>query len=159
MTEKIESNDFVVLVSRKGGLLCVLRAKSLQSCVTLCDLMDCSPPGSSDPGILHARTLEWVAMPSSRGSSWPREEPVSLTSPVLEAGSLPILPCRYTNLCLQKCMWLVTWQLYMYGNMDKDIRIPVVYRIEKRYHRQREEGIFWKEGCLRKKGQNLGVVC
>ena len=34
--------------------------------------MDCSPPGSSDHGILRARILEWVAMPSSRGSCWPR---------------------------------------------------------------------------------------
>ena len=47
-------------------------AKSLQSCSTLCDPMDCSPPGSSVHGILQARILEWVAMPSSRGSSWPR---------------------------------------------------------------------------------------
>ena len=37
-----------------------------------CDLMDCSPPGSSVHGILQARILEWVAMPSSRGSSPPR---------------------------------------------------------------------------------------
>ena len=37
-------------------------AKSLQSCPTLCDPMDCSPPGSSVPGILQARTLEWVAI-------------------------------------------------------------------------------------------------
>ena len=44
-------------------------AKSLQSCPTLCDPMDCSLPGSSVPGILQARTLEWVAMPSSKGSS------------------------------------------------------------------------------------------
>ena len=44
-------------------------AKSLQSCPTLCDPMDCSPPGSSVHGILQARILEWVAMPSSRGSS------------------------------------------------------------------------------------------
>ena len=36
-------------------------AKSLQSCPTLCDPMDCSPPGSPVPGILQARTLEWVA--------------------------------------------------------------------------------------------------
>ena len=35
--------------------------------------MDCSPPGSSVHGILQARILEWVAMPSSRGSSWPRD--------------------------------------------------------------------------------------
>ena len=44
-------------------------AKSLQSCLTLFDPMDCSPPGSSAHGILQARILEWVAMPSSRGSS------------------------------------------------------------------------------------------
>ena len=43
-------------------------AKSLQSYLTLCNPMDCSPPGSSVHGILQARTLEWVAMPSSRGS-------------------------------------------------------------------------------------------
>ena len=41
-------------------------AKSLQSCLTLSDPMDCSPPGSSVHGILQARVLEWVAMPSSR---------------------------------------------------------------------------------------------
>ena len=37
-------------------------AKSLQSCPTLCDPIDGSPPGSSVPGILHARTLEWIAI-------------------------------------------------------------------------------------------------
>ena len=40
-----------------------------QSCLTLCDHMDCSPPPSSVHGILPARMLEWVAMPFSRGSS------------------------------------------------------------------------------------------
>ena len=48
-------------------------AKSLQSCLTLCDPMDGSPPGSSVDGILQARILEWVAMPSSRGSSRSRD--------------------------------------------------------------------------------------
>ena len=38
-----------------------------------CDPLDCSPPGSSVHGILQARILEWVAMPSSRGSSQPRD--------------------------------------------------------------------------------------
>ena len=47
-------------------------AKSLQSCPTLCNPLDCSPPGSSAHGILQARILEWVAMPSSRGSFQPR---------------------------------------------------------------------------------------
>ena len=36
--------------------------KSLQSCLTLCDPIDDSPPGSTVPGILQARTLEWVAI-------------------------------------------------------------------------------------------------
>ena len=66
-------------------------AKSLQSCPTLCDPRDGSPPGSPVPGILQARTLEWVAIytvyrilqarilewvaiPFSRGSSQPRDQ-------------------------------------------------------------------------------------
>ena len=40
----------------------VAAAKSLQSCLTLCDPIDSSPPGSSVPGTLQARTLEWVAI-------------------------------------------------------------------------------------------------
>ena len=44
-------------------------AKSLQSCLTPCDLIDSSPPGSSVPGILQARRVEWVAISFSRGSS------------------------------------------------------------------------------------------
>ena len=41
----------------------------VQSCPTLCTLVDCRLPGSSVPGILQARILEWVAIPFSRGSS------------------------------------------------------------------------------------------
>ena len=48
-------------------------AQSLQLCPTLCDPMDHSLLGSSVHGILQARILEWVAMPSSRGSSPPRD--------------------------------------------------------------------------------------
>ena len=49
-----------------------MHAKSLQLCLTLCDPMDYSPPGSSVHGILQARIVEWVALPSSRGSSQDR---------------------------------------------------------------------------------------
>ena len=55
-----------------------VHAYSLQLCPTLWDPMDCSLPGSSIHGILQARILEWVAMPSSRGSSQPRVETMSL---------------------------------------------------------------------------------
>ena len=48
--------------------------KSLQSCLTRCDPMDCSPPGSSVHGTLQTRLLEWVAMSFSRGSSRPRDQ-------------------------------------------------------------------------------------
>ena len=51
-------------------VLCVVT----QSCLTLWNPTDCSPPGSSVHGILQARILEWVAMPSSRGSSQPSDQ-------------------------------------------------------------------------------------
>ena len=56
----------------KPIVLCV-HAQLLQSCLTLCDPMDCSPPDSSVHGILQTTILEWVAIPSSRGSSQPRD--------------------------------------------------------------------------------------
>ena len=49
----------------KDMLLAAAAAKSLQSCPTLCDPMDCSLPGFSVHGILQARTLEWVAIPKT----------------------------------------------------------------------------------------------
>ena len=61
-----------------GGAPCVTQqpltaaaaAKSLQSCPTLCDPIDGSPPGSPVPGILQARTLEWVAISFSNVWKW-----------------------------------------------------------------------------------------
>ena len=57
-------------------MVCVptLHTKSLQLCLTLCDPLDCSLPGSSVHGILQARVLECVTMPFSRGSSRPRDQ-------------------------------------------------------------------------------------
>ena len=53
-------------------------AKSLQSCLTLCDPIDSSPPGSAVPGILQARTLEWVAI--SFSNAWKRKVKVKSLS-------------------------------------------------------------------------------
>ena len=55
----------IVFVKVKG------KSKVAQSCPTLCDPVDCSLPGSSIHGIFQASILEWVAISSSRGSSWP----------------------------------------------------------------------------------------
>ena len=57
--------------------------RALQSCLTLCNTMDCNPLGSSVPGIFQARILEWVAMTSSRGSSCSGIRLESLVSPAL----------------------------------------------------------------------------
>ena len=69
-------------------MLSQIKLYRLQSCPTLCDPMDCSPQGSSVHGILQARILEWVAMPSSREEDLPNLgiEPTSLMSPVLASG-------------------------------------------------------------------------
>ena len=57
-----------------SSFLCAwVHAKWLKSCPTLCDPMNCSPPGSCVNGILQARILEWVAMPSPRESSQPKD--------------------------------------------------------------------------------------
>ena len=58
-------------------------AKSLQSCPTLCNPIDGSPPGSAVPGILQARTLEWVAISFSNVWKWKSESEVAQSCPTL----------------------------------------------------------------------------
>ena len=66
----------------KSGVLVGVKVKVLvaQLCLTLCKLMDCSLPGSSVHGILHAKILEWIAIPFSRESSG-----IKPRSPALQA--------------------------------------------------------------------------
>jgi len=75
-----------------GVYVCVWYA---QLCLALCDRMDYSPKGSSVHGILQARTVEWVAMPSSRGSCRPRDQTLR-------------------HLCFLHCRWILyhwaTWE-------------------------------------------------
>ena len=93
---------------RKKTLLyavCV-HTKLLQSCLTLCDPKVCSPPGFSVHGILQARTLEWVAISSSRGSSRPRD---GICIPDLAGGFFATEPpgtpprCLFLFLCILHC--------------------------------------------------------
>ena len=60
----------ILLTGESASGVCVLAA---QLCPTLCNPMDCSPPGSPVHGILQARIMEWVAISFSRGSSRPRD--------------------------------------------------------------------------------------
>ena len=70
-----------VFAAARASKICIfLKEFSLShvQVVSLCDPMDCSPPGSSVHGILQARILEWVAIPFSKESSQPRDQtPVS----------------------------------------------------------------------------------
>ena len=75
----------LVLRAGVGAYLEVKWSEVAQSCPTLCDPTDCSPPGSSVHGIFQAWTLEWVAISFSRGSSWPRDW---TRSPTLRADAL-----------------------------------------------------------------------
>ena len=68
----------VSLVFPSHDIIAAAAAKSLQSCLTLCDAIDGSPPGSSIPGILQARILEWVA--------------ISFSNPCMHAKSLQSCP-------------------------------------------------------------------
>ena len=82
-------------------ILCV-HAKLLLLCLTLCHPVDCSLPGSSAPGILQARILEWVVMPFSRGSSQPRNWTCVPVVPALQADSLHLNHQSEKPLCTIK---------------------------------------------------------
>ena len=73
---------------------------SLQLCLTLCNTMNCSPPGSSVHGILQARILVWVAMPSTRGSSLPWDRTLVFYISYWQVGSLPLKPPRKIQMLL-----------------------------------------------------------
>ena len=90
-----KTGDFLIQYSLKGYCAVILNkimknqsiaaaaAKSLQLCLTPCDPIDGSPPGSPIPGILQARTLEWVAISFSSARKWKAESEVAQSSPTL----------------------------------------------------------------------------
>ena len=101
-----------------------MHAKTLQSCLTLCDPMDYSLPVSSFHGILQTRIPEWVAISFSRGSSWPRDNThvsyVSSVHGILQTRVLegvarsssrgPSQPRDWTHISYVSCT--DTWVLY-----------------------------------------------
>ena len=98
--------DWTIATAAKYALHACLPAKWLQSCLTLCDPMDCSPPGSSVHGILQARILEWVVISFTRGSALPRSW--TCISSVLhwQVGSWPLAP-------LYCCEYVYIWCTYI----------------------------------------------
>ena len=87
------------------------------SCVWLCTPTDGGPPGFSIHGFLQARILVWVAMLSSRGSSWPRDQTMSLTSPTLTGAFFTVsatkeAPLRSLGFSKQLPKWLWKREYY-----------------------------------------------
>ena len=71
---ELEENKFCFLCCPVCGICHGVLCLVTKLCLTLCDPMDCSPPGSSVLGIFQARILEWVAISSSRGSPWAKNQ-------------------------------------------------------------------------------------
>ena len=94
---------------------------------TLCDPVDCSPAGSSVHGILLARILEWVAMPSSRGYSQPRDQTCFLPLLPWQVGSLPLgLPGKHEPIWvgfsvtyIQRVLTNIAWGFFPWGKTLK----------------------------------------
>ena len=95
----------------------------VQSCLTLCDPSDCNLPGSSVHGVLQARILVWVAMPSSRGSSWPRDLTHILYIPCIGSPVLYHLGSQYRwtdepiTRCVSGAIFNETQSGQSHGNM------------------------------------------
>ena len=97
-------------------------AHSLRLCLTVCDPMNCSQPGSSIYGILQARILEWTVMPSSKGSFWPRDRTCLSASPALPGGFLPLVPpgkIHITNLIIRGVISIRGF--FSYANLTSNV--------------------------------------
>ena len=105
----------------QGSFYAAAAAKSLQSCLTLCDPIDGSPPGSPVPGILQARTLEWVAI--SFSNAWKRKVKVKSPSHVWLFSD----PMDWVRSISHNCDWypLISWERKIWkmhfdiGNLNK----------------------------------------
>ena len=93
-----------------GSPIHTMRAKSFQSCLTLCNPMDCSPPGSSVYGILQARILQWVAIALLQGIFLTqRSNPCLLTSPEL-AGGFFTTSATWGAHIMHRMLWCLSFQ-------------------------------------------------
>ena len=111
--EGVSESDFFFLFEKKYKLnassltfVCIVGCLVAQSCLTLCEPMDCSPPGSSVHGILQAKKLEYSAMPSFREYSQPKDwTEVSR----IAGGFFPIWATRAKFVC--RLIHVKKWQM------------------------------------------------
>ena len=98
----------------QGGIVCMCMCVCVcvcvhahaQSCPTLCDPMDCSLPGSSLHGISQARILQWIAISSSRVSSWPRDQTCIIFNSCTTSGFFTAEPpWRDSKMLIKQTTW------------------------------------------------------
>ena len=125
-----------------------LHALSLQSCLILCDSMDCSPPGFMGHGFLQARILEWVVMPSSRGSFWLGDQIDDYCDSCITGGSFTTEPPGKPPVC-------ITVPNLTARVCTQEWRIPVVQSL----HKQTSHPLLWqgRNGYVTASGK-LGVL-
>ena len=110
--------------------VCVCVCLAAQSCPILCDPMDCSWPGSSVHGMLQARILGWVAIPFSRGSSWPRTQ---TQVSCIASGFFTIWATR-EYFIYKKMPFAVTWmdlEIIILSQTDKYCEITYMWNLKK----------------------------
>ena len=120
-----------ILYVASSLFLCV--CECMQSCLTVCDPMDCSLAGSSVHGIFQARILEWVAISYSRGSSQPRIELTSLGSPELTGRFFTTVPPISSPKVKNKAQRARRWvegraapSLHMHGWTRHPVRMEIL---------------------------------
>ena len=142
-------------------LCSVLHAKSLQLCLTLCNPMDCSPPGSSVHGHLQARTLEWVAVSSSRGSPRPREQnhgPWQAASSSLMPPGKPYVVWKSSSCSIRSGMDLDSTPLgeISQTGKDKDLLSHLYMEYEKKSHKPKKVTHRKRDKTCDYQGQSVG---
>ena len=100
---RVSSLNYFAFLSFSNPIILCLCAKLLQLCLTLCNSMDCSPPGSSVHGISQTRVLERITIFSSRWSSQPRDQTsISYVAYIgRQAGSVPVVPPEKPPSCCE----------------------------------------------------------
>ena len=96
------------------------------SCLTICDPLDCIPPGSSVHGILQARRLEWVAMLSSRGSPQPRDRTL-ISSSLSHQGRPKVCPVVAKIWLFLKILLKFTWFTIVFISAALQIWLIYIY--------------------------------
>ena len=124
-----------------------MHAQSLQSCLTLCDPVVCSLPGSSDHGILQARILEWAAIPSSRGFSQPRDQTLISSIPCIAVRFFTTEPPGKPIYILYIYIY-VFYIEYIYSNQSILKEINPAYSLEGWMLKLKLQGFDWKSHLI-----------